>query len=196
VTLLNDSDIAEALKTLAVSRRDEEAWETLYRHSWPFVRAIIYRRLGAVEGLVDDAAQEVFVRLLRSCPFSELRSPDAFRGYLWRVSDNVARRYRQQIVMSRTVALPDEGALPPNNTSVDLLDDVELGQLLQSVWRQSTEAERGLLRLLIEGYSIGEIAQKLRINYGTAAIRIMRLRRRLRKSFAFKGIRAAVRTED
>ena len=55
--------IADALAVLAVSRRDETAWATLYKQMWPFVRAIAYRRLGSVEGLADDAAQEVFARL-------------------------------------------------------------------------------------------------------------------------------------
>lgn len=186
----DESSIAEALAVLAVSRRDDAAWEKLYRHAWPFVRAIVYRRLGGVEDLAEDAAQEVFIRLLRSCPFSELRSPDAFRGYLWRVSDNVARTYRRRI-MARQVMLTKEEALAANDASPDGPDDIELGQLLQDVWRGLSAPDRRLLRMLVEGYSIREIAHKLGVSYGAAAIRLMRLRNKLRKSFVFKGLLTA-----
>ncbi len=192
----NESSLAEALAVLAVSRGDEAAWERLYRLSWPFVRAVVYRRLGGVEGLAEDAAQEVFVRLLRSCPFEDLQSPDAFRGYLWRVSDNVARTYRRRIASRPTVPLTDDAASQIYDASANLADEVQLGHLLNDVWSRLSDPERHVLRMLIEGQAIGEIAKKLGVSYGAAAIRIMRLRGKLRKSFVFKGMLAADRARN
>lgn len=196
VTSGDESGIAEALATLAVSRRDERAWERLYRYAWPFVRAIVYRRLGGVEGLAEDATQEVFIRLLRYCPFPELQSPDAFRGYLWRVSDNVGRTYRRRIMANHTVALPDDEATGSSDAGAGSAEDIELGQVLQDVWRTLKGPERSMLQMLVEGYSISEIAQTLGLSYGAAAIRLMRLRTKLRKSFVFKGILAADRAQN
>jgi RNA polymerase sigma factor (sigma-70 family) len=191
----DESSLAEALAVLAVSRRDEKAWENLYRLCWPFVRTVVYRRLGGVEGLADDAAQEVFVRLLRSCPFAKLRSPDAFRGYLWRVSDNVARNYRRRIATSPTVALPDEEGFGVSGPGAGLPEDVELGHLLQDLWHGLSSPERRLLRMLIDGYTVREIADKLGISYGATAIRVMRLRGKLRKSLICKGLMVGMETK-
>lgn len=191
----DEQRLANALAVLAVSRRDEAAWETVFRQMWPFVRTIVYRRLGSVEGLADDAAQEVFSRLLRSCPFSRLREPDAFRGYVWRVSDNVARTYRRRLLLRPTTPLPaaehEEAALADTITARRLHGDLELKQLLHQEWRELGGSDRRVLRLLVEGHSIGEIAAALGVSYGAAAVRLMRLRIRLRKSLVLKGIMVA-----
>lgn len=191
----DELSLENALAVLAVSRRDEAAWETVFRQMWPFVRTVAYRRLGSVEGLADDAAQEVFARLLRSCPFSRLREPDAFRGYVWRVSDNVARTYRRRLLARPTTPLPaaehEDAAMADTITARRLHDDLEVKQLLHQEWRGLNASDRRALRLMVEGHSIGEIAVALGVSYGAAAIRLMRLRIRLRKSLVLKGIIAA-----
>jgi RNA polymerase sigma factor (sigma-70 family) len=182
--------MAEALAVLAVSRRNEKAWETLYKQMWPFVRAIAFRRLGSVNGLAEDAAQEVFIRLIRSCPFSRLRDPDAFRGYVWRVSDNVARTYRRRLLSHQELSRSDEWEEADSIQSRGQ-QDVELEELMEQSWQRLNFSERRLLRLLIYGHSIKEIAKEVGVSYGAAAIRIMRLRGKLYNSLVLNGIMAA-----
>jgi len=195
VTPADAGDLERALAVLAVSRRDEDAWETVFRVMWPFVRATVYRRLGSVDGLAHDAAQEVFSRLLRSCPFQRLREPDAFRGYVWRVSDNVARTYRRRVLAHPTTTLTDgdQETLADGETVAGqrVQEELELRQLLQHEWRQLGGVDRRALSLLVRGCSIGEIATALGVSYGATAIRLMRIRSRLRNSLTLKGILAA-----
>ncbi len=184
--------IAEALAVLAVSRRDENAWATLYRQMWPFVRAVVYRRLGSVEGLADDAAQEVFARLLRSCPFSRLREPDAFRGYVWRISDNVARTYRRRLISRHELPLPGgEEQEVADSRQARGQQAIELKELMQQAWRRLSFSDRRVLRMLVQGHSTKEIAREIGVSYGAAAIRLMRLRSKLRNSLVLNGILAA-----
>jgi RNA polymerase sigma factor (sigma-70 family) len=197
VTPTGESPLARAMSALAVSRSDPAAWETLYRHVRPFVLATVYRRLGSVQGLAEDATQEVFLRLLRSCPFEKLRDPDAFRGYVWRVSDNVARTYRRRIMMHAPAGTGDEEQLavePGSAGEPDYVQTVELKQLLRKAWRDLNDSEKRLLRLQLDGSSVRETAEALGIAYGTAAVRLMRLRLKLRKSRAFKGMLEAAGT--
>lgn len=176
---------------LAVSRRNDKAWETLYRLNWPFVRAIVYRRLGSVEGLAEDATQEVFYRLIRSCPFPSLRDPEAFRGYIWRVSDNVARTYRRRLLSRQELSVPGDpeevaDPIPPQGQQ-----EVELQELMEESWQQLSLSERHLLSLLVAGHTIKDIAKKIDVSYGAAAIRVWRLRAKLHKSLVLNGILAA-----
>jgi RNA polymerase sigma factor (sigma-70 family) len=183
--------MAEALAVLAISRRNEEAWQTLHKQTWPFVRAIVYRRLGSVNGLAEDAAQEVFIRLIRSCPFSRLRNPDAFRGYVWRVSDNVARTYRRRLLSHPELPLSDERDEVADSIQSRGQQDVELEELMDQSWQRLSHSDRRLLRMLIYGHSIKEIAKEIGVSYGAAAIRIMRLRGKLYNSLVLNGIMTA-----
>jgi len=62
---------------------------------------------------------------------------------------------------------------------------------MQEAWRGLSFADRRLLRMLVHGESIKEIAYQFGISYGAAAVRLMRLRGKLRNSLIMNGILAA-----
>jgi RNA polymerase sigma factor (sigma-70 family) len=194
VTQTDEKRLADALARLAVRRRDREAWETLYRVMRPFVYSVAYRRLRGSAALAEDATQEVFLRLVRSFPFGRLRKVDALRGYVWRVADNVALTYRRRLLAHPTVPLDDEReevSAAEHPAGTDWISEVEIKELLNEIWQELSAADRRLLKMLLAGYSIKEVADAFAINYSAAAVRVWRLRAKLRKSLVFNGIDAA-----
>src|SRR5687767_7709421 len=89
------SDLENELRDLQVLRRlaeradDPTAWADLHRLCRPLVYARLYRQLKGSE-LVNDAVQEVFLKLIRRDPFKSVTEPRAFLFYLNAVCRSVA----------------------------------------------------------------------------------------------------------
>jgi RNA polymerase sigma factor (sigma-70 family) len=181
-----DPEIDSALKRLATSRQDDQAWSLLFRRMWPFIFSVVYRRMQGDRTAAEDATQEVFIRLVKSCPFDELSTADAFRGYAWRVADNVGRTYRQRRAKVREIQWIDEE--PTEHQEPDFEIEIELDEILGDVWRNLDPAERKLLRLILSGTKLNEIARKCHLSYANAGVRVFRLRRKLRKSLISHGL--------
>jgi DNA-directed RNA polymerase specialized sigma24 family protein len=119
---------------------------------------------------------------------------DAFRGYVWRVADNVALTFRRRLLARPTASLedqPEEAPAAERAGSTDWIGEVEIKELLSGVWQELSASDRRLLRMMLSEHSIQEIADALAISYSAAAVRIWRLRSKLRKSLVFNGIDAA-----
>jgi DNA-directed RNA polymerase specialized sigma24 family protein len=84
------NSLKAAIERLASSSADEDAWRFLYREMRPFVLAILYRRLKD-RATAEDAAQEVFLRVLRARPFEKVHDESAFRAYVCGPSRRCAR---------------------------------------------------------------------------------------------------------
>src|SRR5687767_3799375 len=100
MTVSTDDDLADALRILSSKPEDDTAWRRLFRLLWPFVTAIVWRRLRD-RTAVEDAAQEVFIRLVKAKPFAKIDGVPQLRAYVWRTAVNVANdvslsRRRQQ----------------------------------------------------------------------------------------------------
>jgi RNA polymerase sigma-70 factor (ECF subfamily) len=171
---------------LASAPADEEGWRALYRQIWPFVFAVTYRRLRGARALAEDASQEVFIRLARTQPFDRLREAEAFRRYVWRVADNVARTYARRQASHQaaevSTADPDASASQGVMHPTDVMGNLEAEALLHQLMKHLGEGDRDLLRLVLEGRSLSDIAGTMGLSYGAAAVRLHRLRERVRKS--------------
>jgi RNA polymerase sigma factor (sigma-70 family) len=175
--------LTDLLRRLAISPVDENAWISLYRRLWPFVIAVMYRRLrGSQRAMAEDAAQEVFVRLLRSPPFQQIQDADAFRGYLWRIADNVAKSHRRKAWKDeRGVQLLPEWRADDEGADLALEEKrFTLEETLHRAQKQLDPKEFELLQLVIEGWSLGEVAGILGLSYSNTGVRLHRLKRKLR----------------
>jgi RNA polymerase sigma factor (sigma-70 family) len=180
--MTQEDALTGVLDRLAVAPSDEDAWRSLYLQLWPFVIGVIHRRLrGNVRGAAEDAAQEVFIRLLRSRPFQNIRNADAFRGYVWKIADNVAKTHLQKIRKKddseRAVAELDGndrtfGPVEPNEQFV-------VEEALGAIQGQLEPQDNELLSLLLEGQNLGQVAGRLGVSYSTAGVRLHRLRKKL-----------------
>jgi RNA polymerase sigma factor (sigma-70 family) len=179
---MDDREIELVLRRLAEDRGDEGAWTALYTRFRPFVYTLAYRRTAGSRELARDATQEVFFRLIKYCPFAKLTEADAFRAYLSVVTRNamavLRRREPDAEVQAGILGSPDaewsEPVLTPHG------ETVELRQLLQRALGELPEEEQRLLAMRLEGYSQQEMADRLGISPGNVAVRLHRIRARLR----------------
>jgi RNA polymerase sigma factor (sigma-70 family) len=151
-------------------------------------QAMVFRMLARLIGSrdVEDAAQEVFLRLHRALP--HFRGQAKLSTYLCRIAINVARdeRARRQQSMRRTVSLSDPDArwsdrLPHAAASVDhVLETQQAWDAVQDALGALAERERAALVLYHqEERSYEEIAGILELPLNTVRTHLHRGRQRL-----------------
>jgi RNA polymerase sigma factor (sigma-70 family) len=126
---------------------------------------------------VEDVAQDVFYRLVKFCDFSAFPNGDAFLGYLHAICKNVARdfsRKRPSAAQSDNTGL-DEIASPGQEQR--LSDEI---LRLRKIFSGLDRAELVLAEYLLKGHTLKEIAHLTDQTYGGLAVRVHRLRARLR----------------
>jgi RNA polymerase sigma factor (sigma-70 family) len=187
---MNAPGTPDCLLRLAENRGDEAAWTDLYVRFRPFVYALAYRRTNGSQDLARDAVQETFLRLVKYCPFHKLTDADDFRAYLAVVIRNVVAvlRHRERpadepagLLGSSDSDLAEPVLLPHGET-------IELRQLLRQALAGLPPEERRALSLRLEGYSLQEIASRLGISAANAAVRLHRIRAKLRRHSALKDL--------
>jgi len=179
-----------ALQRLAANRDDPEAWEHLFAASWATALSAANRILRGQLDLARDAAQEAFRRIVRYCDFRDIRDANVFLAYLAAVSRNTAYNVLRQLAPQAPETSVEEvntfmrrqGQQP---TPEQL---ISAEQLRQNLFAQLNPDEQALLELLLEGYSLEEMASKLGLSYGAAGVRLHRLRTLLRKHLIHKGL--------
>ncbi len=174
------------LHRLASRREDQDAWDLLYRRLRPVVMARIYPLLRGNSHLVEDATQEVFLRIFRYSKFEKnLTDPNAFRAYVKVVCRNVVSQLRLQ--QKNKLAWPlqpigSNGARPEHGARPD--QQAAAREMVQKARCQLRNIDRQVFELLIEGCDLREIAQRTGLPYFTAGARVCRLRARWQKFFA------------
>jgi RNA polymerase sigma factor (sigma-70 family) len=172
-------NLREILLSLHASPRSDDLWKALYAETRRFVFAVAYRVLGGDGELAKDATQNVFLRVFQYCEFTDFSQPSDFLGYLSTITRHVAldlAHKEQGFVTGLELALSD--FLPSRATP---RQKEKAQNQLRNVFEHLSADERILVDLLMEGYTLEEIAERLAIRYSTAAVRIHRLRERLVK---------------
>jgi RNA polymerase sigma factor (sigma-70 family) len=171
--------IAEALGQLARRPGDETTWEIVFVNSWATAVATANLVFRGVLDLAEDAAQQAFARVLRYGDFKELQDPTAFLNYLKAVCRRVARDDLIRLARhTGHASLAELEAELPSLTATPEQDLVAI-ELEEELMQQLNESERELLKLLIEGYGVSEICEKLDLSYSAVGVRVFRLREKL-----------------
>ena len=82
-------DLGTLGRTLAESIDNESAWRQLYVVLWPRVLAVCKKRLHDTSFSAEQAAQEVFLRLLHYCPFDRAATSMHILEYAEKVAEDV-----------------------------------------------------------------------------------------------------------
>ena len=179
----SDDRLMNAAMRLIEDRNDHSAWNDIYTILWPYVAAIVFRSLSGHPALVNDVAQDVFVRLFRYCPFEDLQDAGAVRAYAARVARNECLR---ALPRASAIALHEEPADPSSYWTdqhpADAdpgLRDLETSWLIASMSEALTEDEMRLVTLLAAELSLAAIAADLDVSYSAAASKVWRLRKKL-----------------
>lgn len=175
-------ELGVALGRLRQSPSDDGAWRSIYRRLWPFVLAVAYRRVKD-NGIAQDIAQDVFVRIARLRPYDRIKDPEQFRAYVWRMAVNVANSYaRSARRRERGLnALWDWSGREPWVAPASSDDRLVFEELLRLAHDTVEPQDRKLLGLLLEGRPLADVASELGLTYSAAGVRLHRLRQRLRK---------------
>jgi len=174
--------LTEALQRLARARDDQQAWQILFAGSWATGLSASHRVLRGELDLAKDVTQEAFKRIVHYCNFGELDDADAFLAYLRAVCRNTARDALRQLVPdARALPLEELETTAPKRGLPDTPEQLLRAKQLQDQLLTKLDREdQQLLKLLVEGYSLSEIASRLGLSYPNAGVRLHRLRKTLR----------------
>ena len=177
---------------LAAVRKDPsnpDTWNQFYTFYRRHVAVVLF--LLGVRTDAADLIQEVFARFLESSPWRENWSslPDAsvVGAYLRQTAKNVAfDQFRKD---ARTKATAVGSSVELDRFPGPLLDRADTEDDLRTLRRPMLERlaqtlkpqDRALLRHLLQGSALHTIAFDLDISYGAAAVRVTRLKDRLRR---------------
>ena len=133
-------------------------------------------RLGSAWN-TEDCVQEVIMNLWRSFNSFEGRSSE--KTWVWRVATNTMLMLRRKDVKS-----PQTESIETD--SIDKKDDEtsnESYQQLQQLIEALPEESGVVIRAFLDGFSYKEIAEMTNSSVGAVAMRIARLKRKLRKMY-------------
>lgn len=164
----------------------------------------VSRLIGRPED-VEDVAQEVFIRLYYS--LDQLRSPEVFEPWLYRLTVNAAldylRKRRKRRQESRVADLSEQqvimaDAAAGSKIEVDEKEKARIRELVDSLLSGVSEEDRLLLTLKeVEGLSLKELEKIYRVNENALKVRLFRARQRVLRAYAAKrGIDARKGTSD
>lgn len=173
----SEIESGEDLRRLIETARDghEPSFQRLYERFAPRLYRFASLRLGDAEA-AKDTVQEVFLAIWQRLPAFELRHPDAFAGWVFRIARNVVvdrlrRRATQPVALEEGMGpvFEFEGATISQRLVVEML-----GRLPE------TQRDVVTLRFLV-GMSLAEVAEALEKTDGAVEQLQLRGLRRLRK---------------
>ena len=183
---MSDAD-ADALLVERAKRGDTRAFEMLVVKYQRRIERLIGRMVRDVD-LVQDIAQETFIRAYRALP--QFRGDSAFYTWLYRIAVNTAKKAlvdlkRDPLVSENSFAGPDDGdetsrvenELTDGETPEALLASKEVAGAVNAAIEALSEDLRQAITLReIEGLSYEEIAEVMNCPIGTVRSRIFRAR--------------------
>jgi RNA polymerase sigma factor (sigma-70 family) len=182
------SQIDSVLAELAIDRHDRDAWRSLFEMLWQRVKATTYYALSGRLDLAEDAAQEVFTRLLRYCDFGKFPDAASFHAYLRTVSRNAANDIRREAAWQTVDISEQEVELHRTFPAQSAEDRAAIAELFERIWQFLSEDERILARMISEGYTLAQIGQELHLTENAVSVRWFRLRSRVRNILKTQGI--------
>lgn len=150
----------------------------------------VSRLIGRPED-VEDVAQEVFLRLYYS--LDQLRSPEVFEPWLYRLTVNAAldylRKRRKRRMESRVADLSEQQVVMADAEAGTRVRDEDkhkarIKELVDSLLSQVSAEDRALLVLKeVEGLSLKELEQIYHVNENALKVRLFRARQRVLKAY-------------
>ena len=142
----------------------------------------LYRMCGGNRPLVEDLAQETFLRVLRS--IGRYDYPRPFKPWLYAIATNLARSHyaRADTRRSMTIANPvakDATTNPPIEDIVTNSEDVR--QAVQALMMLPDHFREVIVLRYLQELSLAEIAEALDIPVGTVKSRLSNGLRKLRE---------------
>jgi RNA polymerase sigma-70 factor, ECF subfamily len=175
---------------LKAKQGDDQAFNQIVQAYRRRILGTISRLIGRPED-VEDVGQEVFVRLYYS--LDQLREPDVFEPWLYRLTVNAAydylRRQRRR-PEARMSDLSEQQVMMADADAGTIAQREELRQgkvrdFVNSLLGAVSEEDRILLTLKeVEGLSLKQLETVYKVNENALKVRLFRARQRVLKAFA------------
>jgi len=152
---------------------NKDLWSDWYKNLYP---KIFYRNFKKCNGdsfLCEEITQGAFERFIRYKSIKKLFNDEEVLKYIYTISsmllsDYFKKRNRESDLMEN---------INPEELTSHIDSDVEMQELLSLLSKE----DKGILDLVIQGYSTSEISRKLKITYAAAGVRVHRAKARLKK---------------
>lgn len=176
---------------------DDTAFNEVVQAYRKRILGTIARLIGRPED-VEDVGQEVFLRLYFS--LDQLRTPEVFEPWLYRLTVNAAYDYmrrqrrrteaRMSDLSERQVLMADAAA--GGRQQEERERQKRIRELVQFLLEAVSKEDRLLLTLKeVEGLSLKELEKIYRVSENSLKVRLFRARRRVLKAFAAKEAKSA-----
>lgn len=168
---------------------DEAAYSQVVQAYRKRILGTIGRLIGRPED-VEDVGQEVFFRLYNS--LDQLRTPEVFEPWLYRLTVNAAYDYlrkQKRRRESRMSDLSEQQVLMADASAGGKADDEErrrkrVREEVDALLGSISEQDRILLTLKeVEGLSLKELEQVYGVNENALKVRLFRARQRVLKAY-------------
>jgi RNA polymerase sigma-70 factor (ECF subfamily) len=168
---------------------DASAFDELVRVYRKRILGTIYRLTSRSED-VEDVGQDVFVRLYFS--LNQLRSPEVFEPWLYRLTVNAAydylRRRRRNPHLRMSDLTPEQLSAADSAAgrarSLEESEKKSVREMMDLLLDQVSEADRVLLTLKeVEGLSLKELQEIYDVNENALKVRLFRSRKRVLKAY-------------
>ena len=184
---MNESAHADALLVERAKRGETRAFEMLVVKYQRRVQRLIARMVRDT-ALVEDVAQETFIRAYRALP--QFRGDSAFYTWLYRIAINTAKKAlvelrRDPLVNESSLVSPEDGEEPSRvenelsdgETPEAVLASKEIAVTVNAaIDALSEDLRQAIVLREIEGLSYEEIADVMNCPIGTVRSRIFRAR--------------------
>lgn len=152
----------------------ESAWEAWFREVYPRVVYITARSSSGNVELAEEMTQAAIERFLRYRAYEKVDSDSAAVAYLARTA--------QRLMMDAHRRAEREPAWAPEKLDQQAtpMPSTPTSDELESWLERLPEADKVVLKLVLSGRKIKEIAEQLGLGYSTVGMRIQRAKARLK----------------
>ena len=180
------SGAGEQLLVARAQRGDQGAFEALVVKYQVRIYRVIQRFLGGSD-MVEDLAQEVFIRAYRSLP--SFKGESSLYTWLYKIALNLCRNhYRTRARRPESEPLGEEGAAQPvaaDDTPEETVFRREFWERLRGALDELPAEQREAVILCdLEGMSYEDMAAVIDVPIGTVRSRIFRGRKALQEKLA------------
>ena len=130
------------------------------------------RCTGNVE-LAQEATQGAMERFLRYRAYERVHSDRSAVAYLVQTAVRLVTDHRRR--QQRELTFSEEDVVEPEAEG-----GLEVEHEIESLLRYVAKEDREVLEMVLAGYSVGEMAERLGVAYSAAAMRVHRAKNRLR----------------
>lgn len=182
-------ELSDRALVMRCQNGDRQSFRVLYQRYYGKVRSTLHQLCG--ETLLDDLVQDVFLKAWQSLP--QLRNPEYFGTWLYRISWNVAtdqrRRFARQKVTPIESTLSQECLTQATEQGTGALTVLHYQDLVQQGLASLNLEQRAVLILHdLRDLPQKEVADILAVPVGTVKSRLFHARRSLRQFLETQGV--------